>query len=311
MALAAALREIAANEPAAVPEEEVIGDEVPRPADEHALGKRQRQIVEVPGLASLEGMKTADVAAAIGYDVPNTYVALQVLTRYQVVEQVPNKEPQHWRLVRRYRAGARVFARLAGYVQAGEWTTAGDLSIAARGDLRAAEAIARAGLSDRVVAEPAGVAAEMGQRVGWDELARRAAKAEERRRSMTRAQLNYVQIPALDLDESITFYEEVLGWKVNRHPTVGAVVDQSAYPEFSDSTGQAGGAFVLGRVPSREPGIMPCIAVDSIAPVLEAVTQFGGEVVKPRTAIVEGTDWEATFRDPAGNAIGLYEQAAP
>ncbi len=308
MALASVLREFAdvGLEP---PAEEVVGDDVPQPADEHALGKRQRQIVEVPGLAALDGMKTAEVAAAIGYDVPNTYVALQVLTRYQVVEQVPGKEPQHWRLVRRYRVGSRLFARLASYIQPGEWTTAGDVSIAARGDLRATEAISRAGLSERVLAEGANVPAAMGQRVGWDELARRAAKADERRRTMTRAQLNYVQIPVLDLDESITFYEEVLGWKVTRHPTVGTVADQSGYPEFTDSTGQAGGAFVLGRVPSREPGIMPCIAVDSIASVLEAVVQFGGEVVKPRTAIVEGTDWEATFRDPAGNAFGLYEHA--
>jgi len=310
LALAAVLRDFADAREETVGEE-VVGDDdpVPRPADEHALGKRQRQIADVPGLAALDGMKTADVAAAIGYDVPNTYVALQVLTRYQVVEQVPSKEPQHWRLVRRYRAGSRVYTRLASYVHAGEWTTAGDLSIAARGDLRAAEAISKAGFSERVLADGANVPAAMGQRVGWDELARRAAKADERRRTMTRAQLNYVQIPALDLDESITFYEEVLGWKVTRHPTVGAVVDQSAYPEFTDSTGQAGGAFVLGRVPSREPGIMPCIAVDSIASVLEAVVQFGGEVVKPRTAIVEGADWEATFRDPAGNAFGLYEQA--
>jgi len=73
---------------------------------------------------------------------------------------------------------------------------------------------------------------------------------------MTKAALNYIQIPAIDLEESITFYEEVLGWKVKRHPTVGAVVDQTAYPEFSDSTGHAGGAFVLGRRPSREPGVM-------------------------------------------------------
>jgi predicted enzyme related to lactoylglutathione lyase len=37
------------------------------------------------------------------------------------------------------------------------------------------------------------------------------------------------------------------------------------------------------------------------------VVAHGGEVVKPRTAIVEGVDWEAMFRDPAGNTFGLYE----
>jgi predicted enzyme related to lactoylglutathione lyase len=302
-----------------------VSDELPRPADEHALGKRQRQIVEVPGLATEEGLKTADVAASIDYEVPNTYTALQALARYQVVEQVPAKEPQHWRLVRRYRVGSRLFTRLLTLVASGEWTTAGDVSIAARGDLRASEAIMRAGISHRVLADAttreqtsqllqeegvrflADGRPDSAQRVGWDELARRLAKEDERRRTMTRAALNYIQIPAIDLEDSITFFEDVLGWKVKRHPTVGAVLDQTAYPEFTDSTGNAGGAFVLGRPPSREPGVMACIAVDNIDDVLEAVVSHGGEIVKRCTAIVEGADWEAVFRDPAGNAFGLYE----
>ena len=97
-----------------------VSEELPRAADEHALGKRQRQIVELAGLATEEGLKTADIAASIGYEVPNTYSALQALARYQVVEQVPGKEPQHWRLVRRYRVGSQVFTRLVAVVDSGE-----------------------------------------------------------------------------------------------------------------------------------------------------------------------------------------------
>jgi predicted enzyme related to lactoylglutathione lyase len=327
--LAEALQQFAANTPrdddAALNADAVVGQQ-PRPADEHALGRRQQQIVELSGMAAEEGMKTADIAAAIEYEVPNTYTALQALVRSQVVEQVPRKGPQRWRLVGRYRAGSRVVARLAQAVRPGEWTTAGDVSIAARGDLQVAEAIVRASLSHRVLAADRafgeareqltdeGVAflddgrADPRQRVSWDELARRVAAQHERRRSMTRkAVLNYVQIPASNLEESITFYEHVLGWKVTRQPTLaqGADLEQSSYPQFTDSTGQAGGGFVLGRPPSREPGVMPCIAVDSIDDILNAVTTYGGEIVKPRTPIVEGVDWEAIFRDPAGNAFGL------
>jgi predicted enzyme related to lactoylglutathione lyase len=307
---------------------EPVVEQPPSPVNEHALGKRQRQIVELPGLATEDGLKTADIASQIDYEVPNTYAALQALARFQVVEQVPDKEPQHWRLVRRYRAGNQVFARIVALIRAGEWTTAGDVSIAVRGDVRAAAGIVRAGLSPRVVlSEPveplqAAQLAAQGvvlledgrpdprQRVSWNELAQRAA-AEERRRSMaSKAVLNYLQIPAVNLEESVTFYERVLGWKVKRHPAVGDIVDQTGYPEFTDSSGRAGGGFVLGRPPSREPGLLPCIAVDSIDSVLSAVVENGGEVVKPRTAIVEGADWEAIFRDPAGNAFGLYEGPA-
>ena len=238
--LAAVLHEFAkaADQLDAVVDDLTVTGQPPRAADEHALGERQRQLIEVPGLAIEEGVKTADIAASIGYEVPNTYTVLEALARHQVVEQVPGKEPQHWRLVRRYRTGARAFARLVAAVGPGEWTTAGDVSIAARGDLHAAEAVMRAGLTHRVLADGTaddqthrrlaseGVAfldsgrADPRQRVSWDELNRRVAKVKERRRSMTKAVLNYIQIPAVDLEDSTTFYEEVLGWKVTRHPTV-------------------------------------------------------------------------------------------
>lgn len=280
----------------------------PHPADEHALGKRQLQLVEVPGLATEDGMKTADIAAAIAYEVPNTYTALQALARSQVIEQVPGKEPQHWRLVRRYRGTDQEYARVAGLLGPDEWATAADVSIAVRGDIHAAEAIAAAGLSDRIRRDATG--ADPRHRVSWDELARRQTAQQSRRSSMPKGILNYIQIPAIDLEKSITFYEQVFGWTVNRHPTVGGVLDQTGYPEFADSTGNNGGGFVLDRPPSRDPGLLPCIAVDSIDDTLSAVLANGGEVVKPKTPILEGVDWEALFRDPAGNTFGLFEEAS-
>jgi uncharacterized protein len=307
--------------------EPAAAEQPPHPWEEHALGRRQRQIVELPGMAGHEGMKTAEIAAAIDYELPNTYSALQALARSQVVEQVPAKEPQHWRLARRYRIGSRAFARVAGLVGAGEWTTAGDVSVAVRGDLRAAESVVRAGLSHRVLAEGTaegelrrrleeeGVRfledgrADPRQRVSWDELTRRGDAAEQRRRRMANGTLNYLEIPAKDLDQSASFYEDVFGWRVDRHPAVAVVegYDQTSYPEFVDSSGHVGGGFVLGREPSRTPGLLPSIAVDSIDDTLAAVVAAGGEVVKPRTPVVEGKDALATFRDPAGNVLGLYQ----
>jgi predicted enzyme related to lactoylglutathione lyase len=296
-----------------------------RPADEHTLGPRQLQIVELPGLAAEDGMKTAAVAAAIDYDVPNTYSALQVLARSQVVEQVAGKDPQHWRLARRYRAGSRTFERVADLVGRGEWTTAADISIAVRGDIQATDSLLRAGLSHRVLAdaladdehrralEAEGVTfladgyADPRQRVGWDELSRRAAVSRRRKNMTTQGTLNYIEIPAVDLDESATFYEEVFGWSVTRSPNVAPGLEQTSYPTFADATGRVGGGFVLGRPASKEAGILPCILVEDIDETLQAVVDNGGDVARSRTPIVEGTDWEATFRDPAGNVMGLFE----
>jgi predicted enzyme related to lactoylglutathione lyase len=330
--LATTLREFAeelataASEPVASPRPAELEGPA-RPADEHTLGPRQLQIVELAGLATEEGMKTAAIAGAIDYDVPNTYSTLQVLARSQVVEQVAGKEPQHWRLARRYRAGSRAFERIADLVNHGEWTTAADISIAVRGDIQAADSLVRAGLSHRVLVdaladdehrralEAEGVTfladgyADPRHRVGWDELARRAAVSTRRRNMMTQGTLNYIEIPAVDLDESATFYEEVFGWSVTRSPNVAPGLEQTSYPSFADATGRVGGGFVLGRRPSEEAGILPCILVENIHETLEAIVDKGGKIASPRTPIVEGIDWEATFRDPAGNVLGLFESA--
>jgi alkylated DNA nucleotide flippase Atl1 len=122
---------------------------VPELADEDVeipvgRGQRQQQILEIPGLGTEEGMKTADVAAAIGYEVPNTYSTLQALERGGLVEMIPGATPQRWRLAGRYRTTAAVFMRIASRVREGEWTTYGDISIAVRGDTKAARGVGRA-----------------------------------------------------------------------------------------------------------------------------------------------------------------------
>ncbi len=118
--------------------------DVAEPGRDHNLGSRQRQIVELPGLATENGMKTGAIATAIDYEVPNTYSTLQALARAGIVEQVPDKEPQHWRLARRYRSNAPAFMRIAAHVRRGEWTTYGDISIAVMGSPRGARGVGRA-----------------------------------------------------------------------------------------------------------------------------------------------------------------------
>lgn len=107
-------------------------------------GQRQSQILALDGLGSEQGMKTGEVASAIGYEVPNTYSTLQALERNGLVELLSGVTPQRWRLARRYRNTAPVFKRLASRVSEGEWTTYGDISIAVRGDNKAARGVGRA-----------------------------------------------------------------------------------------------------------------------------------------------------------------------
>jgi alkylated DNA nucleotide flippase Atl1 len=107
-------------------------------------GQRQQQILELPGLTAEDGLKTADVAAGISYDVPNTYTTLQALERSGLVEMIPGATPQRWRLTSRYRTTSAVFMRVASRVRPAEWTTYGDISIAVRGDTKAARGVGQA-----------------------------------------------------------------------------------------------------------------------------------------------------------------------
>jgi len=107
-------------------------------------GQRQQQILELPGLATEEGVKTSDVAGEISYEVPNTHSTLQALERAGLVEMVPGVSPQRWRLAPRYRANSTVFKRVASRLRPGEWTTYGDISIAVGGDTKAARGVGRA-----------------------------------------------------------------------------------------------------------------------------------------------------------------------
>jgi uncharacterized protein len=110
--------------------------------------------------------------------------------------------------------------------------------------------------------------------------------------------LSYIQIPATNVRASGDFYASVFGWQV------GAGDDK--HLSFSDATRGMIGAWVTERVSSREAGVLPYIYVHGIDAVLERIKNRGGEIVKP--PYPEGDLWVATFRDPGGNVIGIWQQ---
>jgi predicted enzyme related to lactoylglutathione lyase len=112
--------------------------------------------------------------------------------------------------------------------------------------------------------------------------------------------VSYLEIPAVDAEQSAAFYETVFGWSIHRR--------ESGRRSFDDGSGNLIGAWVTFRAASREPGLIPYIYVDHIDEVVARITARGGEIVKP--PYPEGDLWVATFRDPAGNVMGIW-QAGP
>jgi predicted enzyme related to lactoylglutathione lyase len=118
---------------------------------------------------------------------------------------------------------------------------------------------------------------------------------------LRRPRLCYLEIPAVDVGRSVTFYEKVFGWNIRYRDT--------ARPSFDDATGNVSGAWVTGRNSSREPGLLPYIWVDSVDATLAEVKANGGAVVEEtHQDSPDSNSWIAKFRDPAGNVIGLYQE---
>ncbi len=108
----------------------------------------------------------------------------------------------------------------------------------------------------------------------------------------------YIEMPAIDINRSASFYKEVFGWQIRRRG--------DGHLAFDDTTGEVSGTWVLGRPAASEPGLLFYIMVDSVAATIAAVIANGGEIVQ--TIGMDAPEITARFSDPAGNIIGLFQQ---
>jgi predicted enzyme related to lactoylglutathione lyase len=119
---------------------------------------------------------------------------------------------------------------------------------------------------------------------------------------MPRPRVCYLEIPAVDAHASAAFYEKVFGWNIRHRDT--------ARPSFDDANGSVSGAWVVGRKSAGQGGLLAYVWVDGIDAVLKAIAASGGTVAEGVHHEEPGSaSWIARFRDPAGNLMGLYQEA--
>ena len=110
----------------------------------------------------------------------------------------------------------------------------------------------------------------------------------------------YIEIPASDISESAQFYQQVFGWYI-RHRSDGSTA-------FDDTIGEVSGTWALERPPMTDPGLLVFIIVENTSTTIEAIiaaaARFSSPIVNP-----EEQEVYAHFRDPAGNILGIYQQA--
>jgi predicted enzyme related to lactoylglutathione lyase len=111
------------------------------------------------------------------------------------------------------------------------------------------------------------------------------------------AGISYLRIPADDPRRAAAFYQGVFGWTVDAN---------RSDPSFEDGTGHVIGHFVSDHQTAGEAGIRPYIYVERVDDTLKDVAAHGGAVVT--APYPEGDLWVATFRDPAGNVVGVWQR---
>ena len=116
---------------------------------------------------------------------------------------------------------------------------------------------------------------------------------------MSRGEVRYLQIPSDNPERSAAFYEGVFGWEIRRRDD-GATA-------FDDTSGHVSGMWVTGHPVSAEPGLLIYIRVDDVPAALAAIERHGGEIVMPAT-LQKPVEAIATFRDPAGNVLGVFHE---
>jgi uncharacterized protein len=106
--------------------------------------------------------------------------------------------------------------------------------------------------------------------------------------------VSYLRIAAPDLARSALYYRDVFGW----------LTDESA-GHFQDASGHVIGHFRTDLPVAGEAGVVPYVYVHDVDATLARVDGAGGDVtVRPYP---EGDLWVAMTRDPAGNAIGVWQ----
>ena len=123
---------------------------------------------------------------------------------------------------------------------------------------------------------------------------------DDKRPTLSNGKICYIEIPAIDIQQSVSFYQEVFGWQIRTRGD-GRIA-------FDDAVGEVSGTCVTGRPSSPQPGLLIYVMVDSVAAAVESVIAHGGKIVQPIG--MDAPEITARFSDPAGNVIGLYQQPA-
>jgi hypothetical protein len=112
----------------------------------------------------------------------------------------------------------------------------------------------------------------------------------------------HFEIPADNPERVAGFYKKVLGWEIQKW--------EGPVDYWLISTGKETEPGIHGGIARKKDrpasGILVTAQIDSVDECLKKIVAAGGSIVVPKRAI-PGVGYQAHFRDPEGNVIGIME----
>jgi predicted enzyme related to lactoylglutathione lyase len=119
--------------------------------------------------------------------------------------------------------------------------------------------------------------------------------------------INWLEIPAIDIKRSKTFYETIFGFTMDEMDMMG--MKMAFFPATPNSGKVSGGVCESPmHKPSADGPVIYLNANPNMDPVIEKIDGAGGKVVMPKTKLPNDFGYMAFFMDTEGNKIGLHSQ---
>ena len=108
--------------------------------------------------------------------------------------------------------------------------------------------------------------------------------------------LDYVELPAASLEESVQFYEAAFGWTLQRFG-----------PSYAATTTGDTDVGLQGDSANAPASPLAVIQVEDVDAAAAAVEAAGGDIIRPVFDFPGGRRFH--FRDPSGNELAAWQAA--
>jgi len=114
------------------------------------------------------------------------------------------------------------------------------------------------------------------------------------------------QIPVVDFDRALQFYNAVMGYDMQVMDFQGA---RMAIFKYNAKEGIGGTIIKAEWLEPSENGTLVYLQTgDDLQPFLDRVSDAGGKELFPKTALGPGMGFFGIFKDTEGNRLGLYSK---